>query len=160
MGYNLLDLAILLTLAFFAIRGVWTGFIEEIAGIVGIFGAFWAARAWNADAAGYLTFISDPGLRPMAASVIIFIAVMILVAVVARALKKLAAFSFIGWLDKLAGFVLGLTKGALIWALIIIALEKFAPNVEFLRDSRVVPWFAPLVDQLKVWLPATLGGYA
>ncbi|MBD5608032.1 MAG: CvpA family protein, partial [Desulfovibrio sp.] len=54
----------------------------------------------------------------------------------------------------------GLTKGALIWALIIIALEKFAPNVEFLRDSRVVPWFAPLVDQLKVWLPATLGGYA
>ncbi|MDE5832018.1 MAG: CvpA family protein [Desulfovibrio sp.] len=158
MGNDIFDLAILLTLAFFAIRGVRNGFIEEIAGIVAIFAAFWAAKVWNADLAPYLSFISDPGLRPLAASVLLFIAVMIAVGILARILKKIAAFSFIGWLDKLGGFLLGLTKGALLWALIVIALQKIMPDAEFLRDSRVVPYFSTLIDQLKDWLPQDLGG--
>lgn len=156
MGQNIFDLAVVVVLALFAIRGVRNGFIVEIAGIFALIAGFWTARAWSADLAPRVAFISDPGLRPLAACVIIFVATMIAVGLAARILKKIVSFSFIGWLDKLAGFVLGLTKGAVIWALAFIVLDKIMPDAEFMRDSRAVPYFSMLVEQIKEFLPPDL----
>ena len=160
MSQNIFDIAVAATLLFFAIRGVWNGFIEEVAGIAALVGGFWAARAWSPGLAPRLSFISDPGLRPLAASVAVFVCVLIGAGLLARILKRVFSFSFLAWLDKLAGFFLGLAKGVLVWALIIVVLDKVMPDAEFIRESRAIPYFSGVVDQIRAWLPASLGGAA
>lgn len=156
MGHDIFDLVVVVTLALFTLRGISNGFIGEIAGIFALLGGFWAARAWNAALSPQLAFISDPGLRPMAACVIIFFAVMLVIGVIARILKKLASFSFVAWADRLCGAILGLIKGIFVWTLIFIVLEKVVPDAQFLRDSRSYPYFNDIIAQIRQWLPPEL----
>lgn len=156
MGQDIFDLIIVVTLVLFTIRGVTNGFIGEVAGICSLIGGFWAARAWNAQVAPWLNFISDPSLRSIAACALVFVAVMLAIGLLARILKKVISFSFAAWADRLAGAVLGLAKGLLVWALIFIVLEKLFSDAPFLRDSRALPYFTAIIDQIKQWLPPEL----
>lgn len=156
MGQDIFDLIIVVSLVLFTIRGITNGFIGEIAGICSLIGGFWAARAWNAQVAPWLNFISDPSLRSIAACVLVFVVVMLAIGLLARILKKIVSFSFAAWADRLAGAVLGLAKGLLIWALIFIILEKLFSESPFLRDSRALPYFNAIIDQIRQWLPPEL----
>lgn len=153
MGQDIFDLIIVVTLVFFTLRGVSSGFIGEASGILSLVGGFWAAQAFNARLAPYLTFTTDPSLRYLTACAVLFIGAMLGIGLVARLLKKAVAFSFAAWADRLAGALLGLAKGVLLWALLIVILEKLFSNAPFMRDSRVVPYFGPIIDQIKQWLP-------
>lgn len=153
MGQDIFDLVVILTLVFFTLRGARVGLVGEVAGVAALVGGFWAARAFNAHLAPHLTFIHGAGSRTLLAWALIFAAVMLGVGLVARLVKKLVAFSFASWADRLAGGVFGLAKGVLIWALVLVVVEKMFQNDAFLRDSRVMPYFHTLVTQLRAWLP-------
>lgn len=153
MGQDIFDLIIVVTLVFFTLRGVTNGFVGEAAGILSLLGGFWAARAFNAQLAPHLTFISDPSLRYIVACALLFIGVMLGIGLLARILKKIIAFSFVAWADRLAGALLGLAKGVIIWALLIIVLQKLMGNAPFLQDSRAVPYFGAIIDMARQWLP-------
>lgn len=156
MGQDIFDLIIVVTLVLFTLNGIRNGFIGEVAGICSLIGGFWAARAWNAQVAPFLDFISDPSLRSIAACALIFVVVALAIGLLARGLRKLVSFSFVAWVDRLAGALLGLAKGLLIWALIFIVLEKLFRDAPFLRDSRALPYFTAIIDQIKQWLPPEL----
>lgn len=156
MGQDIFDLVIVVTLVFFTLRGVSNGFVGEAAGILSFIGGFWAARTFNGQLAPHLEFIADPSLRYIAACAIIFIAVMLAIGLAARLLKKIIAFSFAAWVDRLAGAMLGLAKGILLWAIVIIVLEKIFKDAPFLRDSRVLPYMNAIIDMFKQWLPPQL----
>ncbi len=156
MGQDIFDLVIVVTLVFFTLRGISNGFVGEVAGIVSLIGGFWAARTFNGQLAPHLAFVSDPSLRYITACAILFIAVMLIIGLLARVLKKIIAFSFAAWADRLAGALLGLAKGVLLWAIVIIVLEKLFKDAPFMRDSRVIPYLSSLIDQLKQSLPPEL----
>lgn len=153
MGPDIFDLVIVVTLVLATINGAMRGFVGGIVGILSIILGFWAARSWNGQVAPLLTFISDPSLRSITACVLIFIAVMLAMGILARILKKIIAFSFITWLDRFAGALLGLAKGIIIWALILIVLEKLFHDSAFLRESRALPYFHALMQWISQWLP-------
>lgn len=150
---QIFDLVILVTLALFTLRGIKNGLIGEVAGIFSIIAGFWAAGAWNESVAPYLTFIADPSWRSIAACALVFFGVMLAIAIIAHILKKIVSYSFIGWIDKLGGAVLGLAKGVIFWCVIIIALNYLVPNSEFMRESRTLPYFNAVMDQVRHWLP-------
>lgn len=153
MGQDIFDLVIILTLVFFTLRGARVGLVGEVAGVVSLLGGFWGARAFHGLVSPHLTFISGEGWRTFAAWGLVFAGIMLAVGLIARLVKKLVAFSFASWADKLAGGVFGLAKGVLIWALVLIVAEKLFQNDAFMRDSRVMPYFHALVGQLREWLP-------
>lgn len=153
MGQDIFDLVIILTLVFFTLRGARVGLVGEVAGVVSLVGGFWGARAFHGLVAPHLTFISGEGWRNFAAWGLVFAGIMLGVGLAARLVKKLVAFSFASWADRLAGGVFGLAKGVLIWALVLIVAEKLFQNDAFMRDSRVMPYFHALVEQLRAWLP-------
>lgn len=153
MGQDIFDLVIILTLVLFTLRGVRAGLVGEVAGLASLLGGFWAARSFHGLVSPHLAFISAAGWRTPAAYALVFVGVMFGVGLVARLLKKLVAFSFATWADRLAGGVFGLAKGVLILALILIVAEKLFLNEAFMRDSRVMPYFHALVAQLRAWLP-------
>ena len=74
----------------------------------------------------------------------------------ARLLQKLLAFSFVGWIDKLTGGLLGLAKGVLLCAVVLLLLQKLFGDAEFLRHSRALPYFNSLISQVRGWLPPDL----
>ncbi|MDR3362920.1 MAG: CvpA family protein [Desulfovibrio sp.] len=153
MGQDIFDLATILALVFFAARGFMRGFVGELAGIVSLAGGLWAAYAWHPQLSSYLTAIRDPTWRVIAAYVLIFLAVIILVAILARALQKILSFSFVSWADKLAGGLLGLTKGIILCAFVLLVLKKFFYDAPFLQQSRALPYFNAVIEQLRALLP-------
>lgn len=156
LGQDIFDLVVVLGLVFFAGRGFFTGFVGEVAGLVSLVGGFWAANAFSARVTPYLDFVSDPSWRAILAYVAIFLAVILLVALIARLLQKILSFSFVSWVDKLAGGVLGLTKGLLIFSLVFLVLRKFFSQAPFFQNSRAVPYFESLIGLIRTWLPADI----
>ena len=73
-----------------------------------------------------------------------------------KLLQKLLAFSFVGWIDKLTGGLLGLAKGVLLCAVVLLLLQKLFGDAEFLRHSRALPYFNSLISQVRGWLPPDL----
>lgn len=87
---------------------------------------------------------------------LIFLAVLIAVALVARILQKILSFSFVAWADKLAGGAVGLAKGTLLCALALLLLQKFFAQAAFMQHSRTLPYFNALIAQVRGWLPPDL----
>ena len=87
---------------------------------------------------------------------LIFLAVILVVAVLARLLQKILSFSFVSWADRLAGGLLGLAKGVLLCALALLVLQKFFHDAPFMQNSRVLPYFNALMEQVRTWLPPDL----
>ena len=156
MGQDVFDLLVVLTLVVFAGRGFFQGFVAEVAGLVALLGGFWAAHHYHALLAPRLTAIADPSWRGIAAYVLIFLAVLIAVALVARILQKILSFSFVAWADKLAGGAVGLAKGTLLCALALLLLQKFFAQAAFMQHSRTLPYFNALIAQVRGWLPPDL----
>lgn len=153
MGQDLFDLVVVLALVLFTVRGFINGFVGEVAGLVSLLGGFWAAHNYHTRLVPHLTFVSEPVWRSILAYVLIFLAVIVLVALLARLLQKILSFSFVSWADGIAGGLLGLAKGVLLCSLALLALQKFFANAAFLQNSRALPYFNALMLQVRSWLP-------
>lgn len=153
MGQDIFDTAIILLLAFFTIRGWLNGFVGEIAAIVSLIGGFWAAHTFHKDLAPQLTFVSDPLWQNMGAYIIIFVAVIIAVAVVAKLFQRILSFAFIAWADRVFGAMLGLAKGLILCTIAFVVINKFFATAEFFQQSRVRPYFASFIEQVRTHLP-------
>jgi membrane protein required for colicin V production len=153
MGQDIFDLIIVLTLGLFTLRGFFNGFVGEIAGLVSLLGGFWAAHTYHAELAEHLTMIQEPVWSTIVAYVGIFLAVIIVVTLLARLLQKILSCTFVAWVDGAAGGLLGLAKGILLCSLILLLLQKFFANAEFIQNSRVLPYFNQLITQIRSWMP-------
>lgn len=152
------DIVIIISLAFFLVNGALMGLIGGLAGIFSIIAAFWAASAWHGALAPYFGFIADPSWRVIAACLVIFFGVIFVVGIVARILKKIVSYSFVGWLDKLCGAALGLCKGIIFWLVVLIALNYVMPDAAFLKESHAVPYFRSVLSRIQPLLPPDMAG--
>lgn len=152
-GQDVLDLVIVLVLVGFAIRGLLSGLINEVAGLLAIVGGFLVAHAFHPVLAPHLLFIGDPAWRSIAAYVILFVGVMLVVAIVARIVRKLVALAFALWVDRLAGGIFGLAKGVLLLSLVMLALRRFFYDAAFIQQSRALPYLDAMMSLLRSWLP-------
>lgn len=156
MTFNYFDVAVLCILGLFTLRGLLQGLVAEVAGVAAIIAGFWYAHRVYQDVAAYLTAIADPTWRDIAAYLLVFLAVVVLVGFLARLLRKVLAFSFISWIDKLAGGALGLVKGLLICSLLLILVQRFLGEPAFMHNSAVLPYLNAVMEQIRNHLPADL----
>lgn len=138
------DIIIIILIAFFAIKGLICGLIKEAAGIAAILvGLFLAVNfsGWLSDwilEKGWF----DPKYLEIISFTIIFLGVILLVILMSKLLDKFADTISLNWLNKLAGFVFGGCKGALIVAGVCYLAERIIQNFslteqEFLADSTI-----------------------
>lgn len=149
------DIIIIIVIAFFAIKGLICGLIKEAAGIAAILeGLFLAVNfsGWLSDwilEKGWF----DPKYLEIISFTIIFLGVILLVILMSKLLDKFADTISLNWLNKLAGFVFGGCKGALIVAGVCYLAERIIQNFsltehEFLADSKIYAQLLALFEKI------------
>lgn len=137
MSVNLLDIILIIILAFFGYHGYRKGLIIEVtslaAFILGLFFAFYFSDVTAGILKQYFT-IQEKYMAAIA-FIVTFIAVLFIVLLVGKILEKFIDILLLGFVNKLAGGVFGILKGALFLSIIIFVFNYFDPNHSFINQK-------------------------
>ena len=149
---SLLDLIILLVLAFGVIRGYATGVIQQVVGIAGVMLAF-ALALQLMEAAGALVARSlavSETIAPLVGFVLVFLAVRVVVFGIARAAETVTEALQLSLVNRLAGGVAGALQAALLLSLLFLLLDPLGvPGAQERQEAR---FYAPVAAALpEAW---------
>lgn len=136
--------------------GVWRGVVGEIIALAAWVLAFFAAKWWGAEVAQlfFTGLIADPALRIVAAWVTVFVAVLILMALVRLAVRGLLKALGLSLSDRLLGIIFGLARGLIIvFVLVAVGGMTSVPKERWWREAY---FSAPLETAVLAgmpWLP-------
>jgi membrane protein required for colicin V production len=153
---NGLDIAILCILGFTLIRGIMTGLVQSVSGVIGAVAGFYGAYFYYPVLAKFLGKWVEPGsVLNIASFFVIFCAVVIVVTIIGRLLKWVMKIVFLGWVDKLGGGLIGLLKGGIIVAVLVIALTSFLPpKSSVLKNSSLLPYVSGFSEVMMELVPS------
>ncbi len=139
MEINVVDILILIPLLIFAFHGYKKGLIIGIATLVALVLGIYSAIYFSDFTAGMLTqsFDIDEGYISIVAFVVTFIVVILLVLLLGKILEKLVNILMLGFLNKLAGALFGILKGALLVSVIIFIVNYFDPQSKFVKKEAI-----------------------
>lgn len=128
------------------------GFFSEALTIAGlVVGYIVAAWQYRSLAERFETFLKNPWLAEILGFLIIFFAIVILFGLAARIARWLMKEAGLSGLDRFLGGVLGLLKGGLMVAVILMGMTAFTPTSKLLADSQLAPYFL-VVGRAAIWL--------
>jgi membrane protein required for colicin V production len=154
---RVVDGIILLVILVSVIQAASAGFFQEAFGIAGlVFGYLLAAWQYPRLEQHFEPYLKSPWVGEIAAFLIIFSAVMILAAIAGRITRWAIRESGLSIVDRILGAALGLLRGGLIVAIVLVSMTAFAPTSRWLQGSRSAPYFL-MVGRAVIWLaPAEL----
>jgi membrane protein required for colicin V production len=153
-----LDIALIVVMAYFMLRGIFRGVVKEIVAFLGLFVAFWAAGVyWPLGAEHFKTVFDVPGQRGVSSFMIIFLTVYFFITLIAFFVDKIIKLTLSPVVSALLGLCVGVVKGALMCGIILIAAETFVkPSAGFFTSSVLWPYAKPVTTQARAWLPESL----
>lgn len=144
---NLFDIAILLLLAGFVLKGLWRGLLRELCSLCGLFGGLFLAVRFHAPLAELLI---ERVTWPSQLCVVISFAALFLLTVIffsllGFVLSRFIKLLFLGGFNRVAGALFGLVQGGLLLTLVLYGLSLIPlppPVRDLFEQSQLVP---PLV---------------
>ncbi len=145
MPLNYVDIALLAVIGIFALRGLFRGFVGEVAGLVGLLAGLVLARMFAPQFAELLAPRLGGGAS-VAAWVGLLLGGMFAVGLLARLIQKIIHIACAGWLDHLLGLGVGAVKGAVIAAALAYIILWIAPAHPLVKSSQTIP---PLFELIR-----------
>ncbi len=137
---NWLDWIFLIIIVFSTVSAFWQGLARELIMLAATILAFglgaWEYRRVSWHLRGW---IHQPELRDGVGFFFIFVGVLVLAALLTHFLRKLIQAAGLRWFDRLLGAALGLARGVLICAVLLIALMAFPLTGRAVESSRLSP---------------------
>jgi membrane protein required for colicin V production len=128
------------------------GFFSEALTMAGlVVGYLVAAWQYRSLAEWLERFLKNPWLAEILGFLFIFFAIVLLFGIAARVARWVMKESGLSGLDRFLGGVLGLAKGGLMVAVILMGLTAFQPTSSFLANSQLAPYFL-VVGRAAIWL--------
>lgn len=125
---NILDIVIVVVMAFLVVRGVMRGFFGEVASLVGILLGIWFAVRYMARVTEYLKpHLPNLTFLPVLSFALIFIGILILCNLAGWGLRTLFKKTALGWVDRILGAGLAVVKGVVVAYLAIVILTVYLP---------------------------------
>jgi len=159
MSINFLDIIIIIPLLLFAWQGYKKGFIIEVATLAALLLGLFFAFYFSDYAANLLNehFNIDEKYIAVLSFIVTFIVVVIVIIAIGKILQKLIDIILLGFLNKAAGAIFGIIKGALIISILLLIINYFDANQKLIKEEykegsvfyQPVASFAP---QLYEWL--------
>ncbi len=152
---NATDIIIGVILILGLISGIARGFVRGLFGLAGlVLGVMIAAGNYEHAARTVLAFMPDERLRTILAFVVILLIVLVLFSLLGRLLSKAVHLAELGWMDRLAGAVLGLlTASILSGMLLMLAVVGGVHGERFLVESILAPRVLAVTDAVVCIFP-------
>jgi membrane protein required for colicin V production len=152
---NLFDIIIIIIISYCLIRGLFRGLIKEIASILGVFGAFYAAYTYYPLMAKSLSqWISNDAYLNIMAFVVLFVVIFLLISILGSLIKYALKLALLGWFDRLSGALFGAIKGVLIVSVLLIIFTSFlSKNSAFIGNSLLSPHVVSISEVMSHFIP-------
>ncbi|HEX6983047.1 MAG TPA: CvpA family protein [Balneolaceae bacterium] len=147
---SLLDLLILLPIAYFCYRGFVGGFIKEVFSIIGIVLAVFLTFQYMEPVGEVIAPLFDEksSIIPFVSALIIFIGTIAIINLIAFFGKKILETVHLNFINRLAGLAFGFLKSGIIISAILLILAGFNLPSQEARDESVA---YPYVIYLAPW---------
>src|SRR5256714_10830363 len=134
------------------IQAAKAGFFHEAFGIGGLVLGYLLA-AWHYDQVSLwlITYLKWSWLSDIAGFLIIFVSVMILAGIAARIASWATKEAGLSVFDHMLGGPLGLLRGSLIVAVVLMGMTAFTPTSKWLEGSAFAPYFL-VMGRAAMWL--------
>jgi membrane protein required for colicin V production len=128
------------------------GFFAEALSIAGlVIGYIVAAWQYPGLAAWFATFLKNDLLADIFSFLIIFFVILLLFNVAARIARKLMKAAGLSGFDRFMGALLGVVKGCLVVAVVLMGMTAFTPASKMLKNSELAPYFL-VVGRAAIWV--------
>lgn len=156
MAINYFDIFVIIAMAFFFIKGAYSGFFEEISGIVAIILSIFLLRMYGTAVADFIGKYSSSSLNYPFAVIIIVVGSFIGVSLTARVLSKIMQVTFTGWINRLFGAIFGIVKGVLLTGIVAFVLSWFLKEDPLITTSKSIPYLLDIINEVVDFV---LGNY-
>jgi membrane protein required for colicin V production len=128
------------------------GFFAEALSMAGlVIGYIVAAWQYPGLAAWFSTFLKNDLLADIFAFLVIFFAILIVFSIAGRVARKLMKAAGLSGFDRFLGALLGLVKGGLVVAVVLMGMTAFTPTSTMLEKSELAPYFL-VVGRAAIWV--------
>jgi membrane protein required for colicin V production len=137
-----LDIIVLIVLGVFVARGIWIGFIRQLASLIALVLGFVIAGRYYDDSARLISpFIENQQIGFLLTYGVIFIMVFVSTIVIGLGFRKVAQLVLLGWFDKSLGGLFGAAKGMFLACFVFMGLAVFiSGSSPLFRDSVFYPY--------------------
>ena len=137
---NWLDVLLLLPLLLGLVRGLMRGLISEIIAIVVVILGVLGSRLLTPSFSAWILsqFAWPQEVCDVVAYVLIFLAIAILLSLLARVLNKFLRAIHLGWANRLLGAAFGVAKYGIIVLIVVFAMDRTNQAFHWLDESPVV----------------------
>ena len=146
------DWIILAFLVFSVAAAAMEGFFREAFGLAGLVaGYLLAAWQYHRLAEWFAPHLKSPWLGEIAAFFIIFFGVLLAAGLAGRVARWVMKEAGLTVVDRFLGGVLGLLRGSLVVAVVLVAMAAFAPAAKWLAGSQLAPYFL-VAGRAAIWV--------
>jgi membrane protein required for colicin V production len=146
------DWFILALIVFSIVSAAIQGFFVEGLNMAGLIVGYLVA-VWRYErlAEWFSSFLKNDWLAEILGFLILFFAVVLVFGIAGRIARWVMKEAGLSGFDRLLGGILGLLKGALMVAVILMGMTAFTPTSNLLKDSQLAPYFLVL-GRGAVWM--------
>ncbi len=146
------DWVIVAVIVVSVIQAAISGFFHEAFGIAGlVFGYLLAAWNYQRLADRFAPHLKSEWLGEIAAFLIIFLAVLVLAGMAGRITRHIVKEAGLSFIDRILGGALGVVRGSLIVAVILVSMATFTPTSQLLEGSELAPYFL-VIGRAAIWV--------
>lgn len=154
---NFLDIVLICIVAIFLIRGFFRGLVQEVISLGAIILAIYLASNYHHLLVPHLEMYIKNEITVGALSyVVIFFGTILVCWLIAKLIKSVLSLSLLGWVDRAAGTLFGAIEGALVGVIILMFLQSFAPESDWLAESYIAPRSQHLVELAGEYAPESM----
>ena len=131
------DVIVVLILVVFVVRGVWIGFMRQLAAFLALVGSYWLAGRYSNELMPYVDhFIDNPKLVFFVSFGLLFCLSALLFILGGKVLHRVMEITLLGWFDRFLGLLLGVGKGVILSSLLYMFLaSSLSASNDLLKKS-------------------------
>lgn len=156
----MVDIIIIIIAVVSILMGFFRGFVREALSLVTWIVSIWLALRFYPQAAEYfkgVSFLKSELLRNIAGFAAVFIASILVFSIISSLLNKLTTKAGIKGADRMLGLIFGVIRTLLVVVAILIVGRSIDLNsYKFWQDSKLIPYFEPIVETVNDLLPQGL----